>query len=61
MPSEKQLDQALHAALKDDESFRAWFLQRLQHGKDYSSLVLCRSDHPWGKVRLILPNEQSGA
>lgn len=59
--SEKQLDQALHQALETRAEFRAWFLDHLRYGKDYPNLVRCRSDHPWGKVRLILPNRQTGA
>jgi hypothetical protein len=61
VPSEKQLDRALHEALESSPSFREWFIGQLKSGGGYSSLVLCRSNHPWGKVRLILPNEQTGA
>lgn len=61
MASEKQLDRALHEALESNASFREWFVGQLKLGAGYSSLILCRSNHPWGKVRLILPNEQTGA
>lgn len=61
MPSEKDLDLALHQALVDDEALRAWLLSTLKYGVAGSRLVLCRSDHPWCKVRLILPNKETGA
>lgn len=61
MPSEKELDRSLHSALESREPFRAWFLGQLRFGQGYIKLVFCRSNHPWGKVCLILPNEQSGA
>lgn len=61
MTSEKDLDRALHRALETDRSLREWFLAQLRHGQGYWNLVFCRSDHPWGKVRLILPNKSTGA
>ena len=61
MSKEKSLDRALHAALESDEVFRPWFLGQLARGAGYSRLVFCRSNHPWGKVRLILPNPGTGA
>lgn len=61
MASEKDLDRALHDALNSDERFRSWFLSQLGGQGAYSRLTFCRSDHPWGKVRLILPNAVSGA
>lgn len=61
MPSEKDLDQALHAALDDNATFRSWLLIQLGVDATYSRLPFCRSNHPWGKVRLILPNPVTGA
>jgi len=61
VPSEKELDKALESALRDDKEFRDWFLDQLPNKTDYKELVLCRSDHPWGKIRAILPNENTGA
>ncbi|WP_180130576.1 hypothetical protein [Rhodoferax sp. BLA1] len=61
MTTEKQLDQLLEAHLRDDESFRFWFLSKTQKGSSYTRLVLLRSNHPWGKVRTILPNQNTGA
>lgn len=61
MPSEKELDQALHAELDANEAFRSWLLNELGVGTTFSRLPFCRSNHPWGKVRLILPNAITGA
>jgi hypothetical protein len=61
VPSEKDLDRALHEALETNARFREWFVAQLRFGRGYTKLVLCRSNHPWGKVRLILPNKQTGA
>ena len=61
MASEKQLDQALHAELEASDDFRRWFAGRLAAGPGFTKLILCRSNHPWGKVRLIVPDPHSGA
>lgn len=60
MPSEKDLDQALEAALKASASFRAWFLSQTTNGPSYPEYEWSRSDHPWGKVSLLLPNAATG-
>jgi hypothetical protein len=61
MPSEKQLDQALHAALEGNTAFRAGLVD--QHGVEdgCERLVFCCSNHPWGQVRLIIPNADTAA
>ena len=61
MPTEKELDRALHASLEHDQAFRAWFVRQLSKGLNYPDFVSCRSDHPWGKVRAILADPTSGA
>ena len=61
MATEKQLDRALADRLQDDEKFRAWFLSRTLKGGSYCRLVFLRANHPWGKVRTILPNPDTGA
>jgi hypothetical protein len=61
MELEKELTRKLHDALETDEAFRNWFVAQLHHGRGFSKLTLCRSNNPWGAVRLILPNVQTGA
>lgn len=61
MATEKELDQALESAIKSNAAFRVWFLRKTQSGSGFPNLVWSRSDHPWGKVRLILPNPVTGA
>lgn len=61
MPVEKDLDRALKAALEGSDHFRAWFVSQIPGAAGFTQLVLCRADHPWGKVRAILPDEASGA
>jgi hypothetical protein len=59
--SEKQLDIALERALKESEEFRRWFLSKTAFAREQASLVLCRSDWPWGRVKLRLWNPQTQA
>jgi len=61
MTTEKELDRALEEALANSEAFRLWFLGKLKHVNGHTRLVLSRSDHPWCRVRLILPNAKTGA
>lgn len=61
MALEKELTHKLHNALETDEAFRNWFVAKLHHGHGFSRLTLCRGNNPWGTVRMILPNSQTGA
>jgi len=61
MSSEKELDLTLEEALKTDAGFCRWFLSKTKTGANYSECVWSRSNYPWGKVRLLLPNSQTGA
>ena len=61
MKTEKQLDRLLEERLNADDSFRTWFLSKTLKGASYTNLVLLRANHPWGKVRTILPNKDTGA
>ena len=61
MPSEKELDRAFETAIQQDGTFRAWFLSQTKHGADYPDRVLTNSRHPWGKVRVILADPETGA
>jgi hypothetical protein len=61
MTTEKNLDKALEAALTEDGDFRLLFLSKLRRVNGHTKLVCSRSNHPWGKVRLILANPQTGA
>ncbi|WP_448173933.1 hypothetical protein [Rhizobacter fulvus] len=61
MPSEKQLDQAFDAELRDNSAFLAWLTNRLAHGQTYSRWHWSRANYAWGKVKLLLPNHVTGA
>ena len=61
MPTEKDLDRALHNALESDPDFLVWFIAHLAAGAEYTTFVSCRSDHPWGKIRAVLPDPVTGA
>jgi hypothetical protein len=61
MATEKNLDKAFEAALTENGDFRHWFLSKLRCVNGHSKLVCSRSNHPWGKVRLILANPETGA
>lgn len=61
MPTEKLLDKEIERAIKYDATFCRWFLSRTKRGANYSRWLWSRSDHPWGKTRLLLPNAKTGA
>lgn len=61
MSTEKQLDHLLEKRLHDDEGFRTWFLSKTLKGGAFSRLVFLRANNPWGKIRTILPNQDTGA
>lgn len=61
MELEKELTHKLHDALATDDAFRDWFIAQLHRGQGFSKLVFCRSNNPWGTVRMILPDAQTGA
>ena len=58
-PSEFDLDEALVAAFRNDAAFASWFLGRTPFAGvavyDWS-----RSDHPWSRVDLVIPNATDG-
>ena len=60
MATEKALDQALEFALRNDEGFRKWFINKTKFKGDSPKWVWSRSDNPWCGVRLLLSNPQSG-
>jgi len=60
MPAEKALDRALEIALRDDQDFRKWFVNKTKFKGDNPRRVWSRSDNPWCGVKLRLPNRQTG-
>ena len=60
MPTEKELDQALETVLRDNGSFREWFVNQTRFKGINATYVLSRSDNPWCTVKVHLPNDQTG-
>jgi hypothetical protein len=60
MPTEKELDQALEVALRDDEAFRKWFVSKTKFRGENPQHRWSRSNHPWCEVDVCLPNLQTG-
>jgi hypothetical protein len=54
--TEKALDKALADALFERPDFGVWFLSRTKFRGEQSRCVFCRSNNPWGTVRLERPN-----
>lgn len=48
--TEKQLDSALEAALRSNQSFLQWFLSRTKYAQRRAKYLWSRSDHPWGTI-----------
>ena len=61
MPTEKHLDQAFDAALRENPHFFAWFVAKLRRGAAYPKWHWSRANYAWGKVKLLLPNPSTGA
>jgi hypothetical protein len=60
MAIEKDLDAELDAALRDNESFRAWFVNKSKFKGKSPRYLWSRSDNPWCKVELPLPDPVTG-
>jgi hypothetical protein len=60
MATEKDLDRALENALKNDAEFLRWFVDRTRFKGVVPTFVWSRSDNPWCKVKLDLPNVETG-
>jgi hypothetical protein len=60
MPTEKELDQALETALREDATFRQWFVDKTKFKGISPTCVWSRSDNPWCRVELELPNPHTG-
>lgn len=58
--SEKTLDKALEKALKEDGAFTKWFLSNTKFGDEQLSSPWTRSNHPWGRVDMIISNAETG-
>jgi hypothetical protein len=60
MPREKVLDRALESALIQDASFRQWFIDKTRFKGTIPTCHWSRSDNPWCRVTLYLPNPHTG-
>jgi hypothetical protein len=60
VPTEKDLDRALETALRVDNGFREWFINKTKFKEDSPKWIWSRSDNPWCSVKLSLPNDQTG-
>ena len=61
MPSEKELDLAFDQAIQSNPEFLSWFLESIGLGEEEQKLIFLRSNHPWCKFRVVLPNPETGA
>lgn len=58
--TEKMLDRELDIALRANGDFVTWFLDQTKFKGLGASYVWSRSDHPWGKVAVPVPNPETG-
>lgn len=59
--TEKDLDQALEKALRDDDaSFLRWFVSKTKFKDAEPEYAWSRSDHPWCEVELNVENPETG-
>lgn len=58
--TEKELDQALAAALERDPSLVAWLLSHTKFSEMDLHFHGCRSNHPWGSHPFVAPNAENG-
>lgn len=59
--TEEFLDQALAQALADNPLFARWFLSRTRFANIDARCVEVRSDNPWSRVKLSVPDGPDGA
>jgi hypothetical protein len=60
MATEKELDRALEAALRDNARFRQWFVNKSKFKRISPQYVWSRSDNPWCRLDLSLPDAEAG-
>jgi hypothetical protein len=60
MATEKNLNQALEKALQAESSFRQWFVNKTKFKGIIPEHVWSRSNNPWCRVKLDLPNPETG-
>jgi hypothetical protein len=60
MPTEKELDRALEAELRENEEFRHWFVSKSKFKGTSPRYVWSRSDNPWCRLKLSLPDPETG-
>lgn len=60
MTREKELDQALEAALRDSPEFLAWLVAKSKFEGCAPQYLWSRSDNPWCRVRVLLPDTDTG-
>ena len=59
-PTEKDLDRAIEDAFKTTPGFVDWFLAQTKFKDEGATYCWSRSNHPWGKVDLTVPNPHTG-
>lgn len=60
MPTEKELDRALEAALRDRPEFALWFLSHTKFAGKRAAYVWSRADNPWSRETLTVSDPQTG-
>jgi hypothetical protein len=58
--TEAQLDVVLAEALFDGGKFSTWFFEQTRFAGESAKCVFCRSDNPWSRVKLQVPNPVTG-
>ena len=59
-PTEKQLDQALNAALRERPEFSKWLLSKTKFADEAATYHWSRANYPWGKSALEVENPATG-
>lgn len=60
LPTEKSLDQAIDDTFKSNPDFVKWFLCRTKFAGVQASYFWSRSNNPWGRIKIQIPNEATG-
>lgn len=60
IPTEKSLDRAIEDMFKSNPGFVQWFLSRTKFAGVEARYLWSRSNNPWGRIKIQVPNEATG-